>query len=115
MCRLCAHSLCLFSSSDRPGGGASVVVAAGKSLSVLADFPRGFVSAFSMFCSGFCLDLFPESAGGRDRRLAKGTTGFHDLSPDQGGKSQCKKNSAKPVEIGHLGICSFYLCTINKD
>ncbi len=107
MCRLCAHSLCLFSSSDRPGGGASVVVAAGKSPSVLAAFPRGFVSAFSMFCPGFCLDLFPESAGGRDRRLAKGTTGFHDLSPDQGGKSLCKKISAKPVEIGHLGICSF--------
>lgn len=57
MCRLRSHSLCLFSSSDLPGGGASVVVAA---------------------------DLFPESAGGRDRCPAKGTTGSRDLSPDQG-------------------------------
>lgn len=98
MCRLRSHSLCLFSSSDLPGGGASVVVAAGKSPPVLAAFPRGFESAFSTCCSGFCLDLFPESAGGRDRCPAKGTTGSRDLSPDQGGKSLCEF-SAKPVLV----------------
>lgn len=102
VCRLCAHSLCLFSSSDRPRGGASVVVAAGKTPSFLASFPRGFVNAFSMFCSGFGLDLFPESAGGRGRRLATGTTGSRDLSPDQRGKSLLVK-------------CSFCICTMDKD
>ncbi|XP_026053060.1 uncharacterized protein LOC113039366 isoform X2 [Carassius auratus] len=67
--------------TNRPGGGASVVVAA---------------------------DLFPESVGGRDRCLVKGTTGSRDLSPDQGVvPDQMNGNELRSCETrrdGNLGM-----------